>query len=285
MQLELTKDNLHTYESIKSQILPFDAMFFRGSDLCSDLISVLEKYQVSSGLFTHIGVVVTKDILEKCKVDNGYFELEKDKIYLLESTFSYTNSIAGITTGGDVTTGKGKIGVQLREAEKVIPNYIFNEMTKVAFGPLINNPYRRTLEDTDDSLSERRKQLKEKFTLFFEDYHQRLYEINAIGLLSAIFPSLRLLRDTRDKIYEKLWKKIHKKATQTPIVNLQFCSELVGNVYQLIGVISNEFNTKNILPMDFFGQDYDRLPLIIKDVYYIKDWDLPNKSAIEYNFS
>ncbi len=280
--MALSLDNLYTYESIKSQICPFDVMFFRGSDLCSDLISVLEKHQVSSGTFTHIGVIVTKDILPKCKVDNGYFELEKDKIYLLESTFSYTIGIAGITTGGDVTTGKGKFGVQLREAEKVIPNYIFNDKTRVAFGPLINNPFRRTAEDTDDTMINRRTLLKEKFTLFFEDYHQRLYEINAIGLLSAIFPSLRLLRETRDKIYEKLWKKINKHATQTPIVNMQFCSELVGNVYQLIGVIGHEFNTKDILPMDFFGQDYDKLPMLVKDVYYIKDWDLENQPAVIY---
>lgn len=278
MSLDLTMYKTYAYQDIKSQIQPFDALFFRGSNLCSSLISVLEEYQVNSGVFTHIGIVVTSDILPRCKIDKGYFELEKDKLYLLESTLLAT------TTGPDVTTGKGKFGVQLRDAETVIPNYIFDQTTKVAWGPLINNPYSKKDHESDEALSERRLILREHFCQFFEDYHDRLYEINAIGLMSAMFPILRGLRETRDKIYTKLWKKINKKATQTPIVDLQFCSELIGNVYQTIGVIDKHVNTKDILPMDFFGGDQDGIPLLIDQVYYIKDWELPNQPSIDYQF-
>ncbi len=39
----------------------------------------------------------------------------------------------------DITTGHGKLGVQLRDLEDVIPRYIINEKTTVAWCKLLNN--------------------------------------------------------------------------------------------------------------------------------------------------
>ena len=123
--------NLLTYKEIKNDIQSFDAIFFRGGDLISDMIEVLEKYKVSSGVFTHVGMVVTADILPYCNVKGLPYHLESNKLYILESTFGY--EIPHILEGKcDITTGKGKFGVQLRELEDIIPWYITNDKTKVA---------------------------------------------------------------------------------------------------------------------------------------------------------
>lgn len=272
--MELSKTNLKHYNELIPEICPFDTIMFRGGDNISDLIAMLEKYELSMNTFTHIGMVVTSDILPKCIVENGEFILDHEKLYILESTFSY--NVPGFVKGvNDISTNKGKFGVQLRELEQIIPSYIQNEKTKVAWCELINNPYRKTISDTEESLTHRRLLLRDKFTVFFEDYHSRNYEMDPLGLLSAMFIPLRPIRDFRDSFYTKLWRKISKK--QIPIVDLQFCSELVANAYQCIGILDENVVTKNVLPMDFFGND--RLKKLVNNPIYFRDW---NDNAVQY---
>ncbi|GAG76710.1 unnamed protein product, partial [marine sediment metagenome] len=209
LSLSFNESNLMSYQDIKDKILPFDLIACRGGDILSDLIDVMESKQVGMGTFSHVGMIVTSDILPRCIVDDGYYYLEKNKHYILESTFSYT--IKGITDYlPDVTTNEGKFGVQLRDFEELIPTYITNEKTKVAWCKLMNNPYMMNPNDTDDTLLERREILKCQFMKFFEDYHQRLYEIDALGLFGAMFPSLRLVRDMKDDVCKHLFKTLNK---------------------------------------------------------------------------
>lgn len=265
--MDLTINNLYTYDDLKLQMKPFDLIAFRGSDTISNLISMVEKLKDHDGTFTHCAMVVDSTILPYYHYDNQQFILEPDTIYLLESTFSF--NIPGIMIGvNDVIDKKGEFGVQLRLAAEVIPNYISNNVTRVAYCKLINNPYNNETKDL----------LKEQFMSFFTSYHGRFYDLDALGLLGAIFPLLRFLRDERDYIITTLWKKYIND--NVPIAGWQFCSELVANVYQLINIIPPEISTKNILPIDFFGDD--EIKSLVEYPKYIKDWSIPNKPSYDY---
>ena len=273
LNIAFDESNLVNYKDIKDKIEPFDLIACRGGDILSDFIEILESKQVGMGKFTHVGMIVNSDILPKCKVEKHDFYLEENKLYILESTFSYT--IDGIIDNiPDVSTNKGKFGVQLRDFEALIPHYIMNDKTKVAWCKLKNNPYSKTENDTKESLIERRMLLQSIFVPFFNDYHDRLYEIDALGLFGAMFPSLRLLRDNRDKIYKKLYKKLnryHITENKGP-GGWQFCSELVANVYLLIGILDKNVNPKNVLPIDFFGYDEDNIQALVESPIFIRDW-------------
>jgi hypothetical protein len=296
MDLDLHKDgsvsNLMSFEEIRSEIKPFDLIAFRGGDLASELISVFEKYEVGVGNFTHVGMIVTADILPFCKkVDGEKFELDPNKLYLYQSTFTYT--VPYIVDGvQDVTTGKGFFGVQLCDMEEVIPNYISSKTTKVAYCKLIDNPWESHKGENDEDLKIRRAKLTSDFQNFFEEYQGRMYEMDPLSLLSAMFPTLRSIRDYQDKLTHKLVKKLNKwgfrikeNSNYTPS-GWQFCSELVSNVYKLIGILPESLNAENILPIAFFGfsntSDLPQGRSLVCAPVYIKDWSIPGKEETEY---
>jgi len=267
--MELTVNNLKSFDEIKSFILPFDSICFRGDNIVSDAIALIQKYELSINTFTHIGMVVTSDILPSYHYNNVEFILTPGKFYILESTMS--NNMP------DLISQKGKFGVQLRDLEEIIPHHIHNQKTRVAWCQLINNPFK---------IVENRPLLQQQFIQFFHDYYPRRYEIDPIGLLSSIITPLRPLRDKRDKIYSKIWKNMHKNALEKdiPIVNYQFCSELVASCYQMLGIYGKHVNTKDIVPMDFFGDNVDHIERVLDHPIYIKDWDYKDEKAIEYKF-
>lgn len=285
MQLSMDESNLVSYQDIKDKLQPFDLIGFRGGDIISDLISTLEKYEIGVGAFSHVGMIVTSDILPKCHIDGKEFYLTPNHPYILESTFSYC--INGISDGpADVVTGKGHLGVQLRDFEQVIPRYITDETTKVAWCQLLNNPFNRINNESIETLTLRRETLKNKFTEFFEEYEGRLYEIDLEGLLAAMFPSLRFIRNIRDKLFTTLFNVLHKCGIAKQDVGpagWQFCSELVTNVYQMINIIPSSFDSRNVLPVDFFGYDKDGLPPLVAPPFYIKDWDIPGLPGFHYS--
>jgi len=243
-----------TYDTIKHQIKPFDLIFFRGGDLISDLISVLETYELTHGEFTHVGMVVTSDILPQYKD----YHLEEGEIYLMESTFSYFPDLTHEMP--DMITGKGKFGVQIKKLKDLINVYIYNDKTKVAWCSLIDNPF--------DDLN-KRLQLQNQFVTFFNHYYDRLYDMDPIDLLGVMFPKIRTLRNKVDDMINKLWLKCHQLPQNSPAL-WQFCSELVANVYQTIGVIPQDIDTRNVLPMDFLGYDQDGLKALVNKPVYIK---------------
>ena len=283
--------NLVSYEDIRQNIKPFDLIAFRGGDLASRLINVLEKYEVGHGEFTHVGMVVTSDILPLCNitVDETTKEIKliPGKLYLYQSTFTY--NVPYISDGMiDVTTGRGFFGVQLCDLEEVIPVYIINKTTKVAYCKLLSNPWELKVGEQQESLTSRRLQIQKDFALFFESHQGRLYEMDPLSLLGAMFPPLRFIRDTQDQIFTSLIKKLNKwglinisvDSNMTP-AGWQFCSELVANVYKLIGVLPDTLNSENILPITFFGYREISAPIVNAPIY-LKDWDYNGKEAVIY---
>ena len=265
MSQKIDYNNIISYSEIKGKILPFDLIAFRGGDIISGIIAKLENNQVGMDAFSHVGIAVTSDILPKMNLISG-------RIYIFESTLSY--NIPGETDGvPDVITGSGELGVQLRDLEEIIPRYITDEKCHVAWCKLINNPYERKERESDEDLKFRRINISKKFSKIFKRYHGRMYEMDLISLFGSIFPRVRKLRTAQDDICNLIKKFWGSNDPDSGPVGWQFCSELVANIYQAFGLISKDFDTKDVIPIDFFGCDEDGLPILVQSPVFIKDWD------------
>jgi len=245
------------FQTIKKDIRPFDIIAFRGGGIVDDIISICETYEVSCGDFSHVGMVITSDVLPSFKTKDGKFVLEPEKLYLLESTLHKHSP--------DVSNPKIASGVCLRELEYVIPRYITDVKTKVAWCGLINNPF-----DLNKPFT---KEEKKRFKSLFLKYHEKLYDMSPIDLASAMFPMLRPLRDVKNDLYDRIGSMLGMAAVDTPS-GWQFCSEIIANFYKEFGVISSEFNPEDVVPSDFFGYDEDGIPNLVKEIVYIKDWEV-----------
>ena len=250
---------VHSYDDVASQIRPFDLIAFRGGDYASRIVQILEKEQLGMGEFSHVGLVVTSDILDMAVLDKAHdVVLQPNKLYIFESTYSLQSEVP------DLVTGKGMVGIQLRDFEEIVTHYIKTDSERIAWCKLINNPY---------DFPANREKLKQIFTELFNRYHDTIYDISAIDLIASIISATRGLRDISDNITDKIfqaleWTHIIDNKRLKPS-EWQFCSELVATIYQKIGVIPQEINAKNVIPMDFFGCDKDGLELLVRAPIYI----------------
>lgn len=252
-ELVIDYNNAVKWSEIKSQLRPFDLLSFRGDDGVSNLISKLEKEHLGVGEFSHSGLVVTADLIPD-------LDLDPAKKYVFESTFSY--SLPSMKNTPDILTHKGEFGVQLRDLDEVVPIYLHDDKAHIAWCPLINNPWEH----------EEKEQLIASFKEIFDQYHGRTYDLSVEDLIGSLYPEMRPLRNLRDKFFSGLYSFLHslglKKGKLGP-AGWQFCSELVANVYQKLGIIGKQFDPRDVVPMDFFGCDQDGIPCLVKNPIFI----------------
>ena len=276
--ISIDYNNLVSYEDICDKIRPFDLIAFRGEGIISDTISSAQSHIVGVGSFSHVGMVVTSDILPYFNVNGEKIYLDPGKIYIFESTTAY-NLNGDIVP--DITTGLKAIGVQIRDLKEVIPRYITSDSCRVAWCKLLKNPLDQIgNESTSNTISER-------FQECFLKYQGRMYELSLIGLLSSGVPSFRKLRTLRENIYNKMYSILRYFGLVRPNnvgpSGWQFCSELVANIYKEFGIIPETIDPKNVMPIDFFGCDEDGLPIVIETPVFIKDFTIAGQPAISYN--
>jgi hypothetical protein len=244
-----------SYDNIKDQLRPFDLLLFRGGEFVSKLIRRLEQYQIGNGEFSHVGLIVTKDVLPFIS------QLEDGKLYVLESTFSF--SIGNNEETPDIVTGKGRFGVQIRDLQSVVRTYTSVAGAKMAWAPLINNPW---LDEF------RRPHLIRQMTDIYNRYGRNKYEVNCLDLFASLFPCLR---NTRRRVYSVI-VGIDRIITTNKITSRQaqskylFCSEFVGLVYVNLGIIQPSFNPSDMVPVDFLGYDQDGMPRIVDTITYLQ---------------
>jgi hypothetical protein len=199
---------------INEVIQPLDMIFFHGGDLASKTIHLLQKITVGSGAYTHVGIVVNDELL----LGHG---LEKNTWYIWESTFSseYFGGDMGV-----LGTKGAYFGTQLRKLHEVIPAYLSNHGTKIAWCELKNNPWKN---------EENRNAIIKTFSELFNRYNHIRYDYNPVSLLGSMILPLRT----------------HN--------NKLFCSELVALIYVHLGILPNTVDPSGVIPMDFFGIDAD----------------------------
>jgi hypothetical protein len=266
IQLSFDNAKFLKFSELKNKMNSLDLISFRGNDFISDFIIGLEKKQRGIGGFSHVGIVIKSDILPSY---NG-FVLNPEKIYVFESTFSH--EVLGILKSSpDVIRQKGIFGVQLRDLEAVIPTYIKNKKTKIAWCKLINNPITKNNNDITE--------LQYKFMLIFEEYHNTLYNMNVLNLFATMFPAFEKIRDGKNFLFKFIIKYSNKiinkilmgKAKKViKVKSWQFCSELVANIYQKFGIIEIGINPKNITPVDFFGSIKHGIDPLVYSPIFIK---------------
>lgn len=215
------------YSSVKSSLRPLDLLLFSGGEFVSKFIKHVEIKQlkqkkgvpVEPGAFSHVGLVVTSEILDHELVLPG-------NIYIWESTM-------GGALGDGVMNVEGEtfFGVQLRDFDALVPIYDAPNDTNIAVAHLLVNP----LDTTPD--------IKKKFTDVFHKYNGVLYDINLLNELGSIFGGCRKIRDMiEDVIGDDEWL---------------FCSEHVATVYQDMGIFPPTVIPENVVPMDLVGYERD----------------------------
>lgn len=218
------------YSKVRGELQPFDLLLFNGGDFISDFISYVQAKNlpdktgglVKPGAFSHVGMVVTSDILDHPLVKPG-------TVYVFESTMS-----GKLGNGIDNIEGRAFFGVQLRNFDELMPAYDKPNDTSIAFAHLMYNPWIH-------ASPEERVRIKARFTDLFDRLNGTPYNANPYSLLAAIFPCLRKERKKIEDLFgTKKWL---------------FCSELVATVYKEFGIFPRDINPENIVPMDFVGDD------------------------------
>jgi hypothetical protein len=225
------------YDDIKHQMKPLDALLFRGSDVVSNIISILEKRgkrNSPAGDFTHAGIVINRDILDLPQMD-------PDKLYILESVMSGT-----LGCGIKDIYGKTHLSVQIRDLESLINAYDHPDHTAIAWCPLINNPYAN-----HDPV------IKHAFTHIYNDIKGIPWDANCYSLLSSLWECLRPCRPCIETMcHTSRWL---------------FCSEMVATVYKELRIYPDYVNPKDVVPGDIVYpyEDTDEMPTIIDQIVYI----------------
>jgi hypothetical protein len=289
----LTLDK-ESYDSLTSRFNPLDLLFFKGGDLPSKFIQLAEEIVLGDGMFSHVGILVSKDILPHLDV------LEDDEWYVWESTMSIYIPHFQEDNVVNIETGKGKLGVQIRKLKDVIESYTDEEKgTFVAWAPLKDNPW-------EDSVI--RATVVQRLRKVHENVHDLGYERNPVELSLSIMTSLRRLlkklmkkiilkrkrknKSTKSKKIKKTKKS--KKATKsekkiqeileqdiilnnpddienskdineseminesTSVDDSYFCSELIAYIYKELGILNSDIEPEYVVPMDFLGYDTDK---------------------------
>ncbi len=207
---------LENYHILKDEMKSFDILMFRGSDMISDTIADIQK----NNSFTHIGLIVNSDVLPE-------FSLKPNRLYILESTYSY--EIIGMNNGPpDSLTGEKYFGVQLRDLEDVCKSYIHNEKTKIAWYSLQNTP---TIKN---------------FGPIFKQYHKRPFLNQTILPIDfkSITPDLMVMAKSM----------INATLLQTVLKGSFSCVNLVISLYQDLKIVNTPINNSILYPMDLLNE-------------------------------
>lgn len=116
------------WDDLVKLITPLDLVLFAGKDFVSSTIRKLQNKKLQIGDFSHVGVVVSSDILPHVK------QLQPGEWYVWESTSSLR--LPGFENEVPDVFGNHKLGVQIRNLKKVLD--IYNGDIYIA--KLKNNP-------------------------------------------------------------------------------------------------------------------------------------------------
>lgn len=228
-------------------IKPLDCIFFRGTELVSTSIVLMEQLTMGRGEWSHVGIVINKKTMPSLNVKD-------DDLYVWESTMSSKYSIVTGDNTVDAESDNAVFGVQIRKLKSVVNNSL-KLGVKVGWGKLISNPIDKRENETDILFHQRIEILHSLLDdIHVANYH-RPYTKNVFRLLAAMFTCGSSCCRKRCCIGEE-WR---------------FCSQFVSIVYENIGVMDNSFDPETIVPQDLATPELSEegLPKIMNDVIHI----------------
>lgn len=235
---------------IKDQIKPLDLITFRGAEFVSDAIALVEKIRLGVGNWTHVGIVITTDVIP---IENGI----KGRLYVWESTMS------GCLGDGvnNTESKKWHFGVQIRDLEEVIDKYDNNSKTKIGWCKVLHNP----LDD-----QEKAQQTKEILTKIHTDLSGAMYDYNFCNLFSSMICTCT---EQRRAIFGRS--------------NKYFCSELAAMIYKSVGIITENIDPVKIAPEELLDapKNDDIKEHIVKcpPVLITRDWTNGKTLTVDIN--
>lgn len=220
------------------RIEPLDLLVFRGADVVSNTIRVLQKMQNADDSFSHVEVAITREWCSKIKNISTP----------LDTMYSWGSTLSGNLNDGvvNIETGKSKFGVQIRSLHDLVTAYIKTPGANVGVCNLINNPTKRRNGESDVQYTSRCIILKRNIARAYKKYNSCYYEFNPTALLGALFPRLRFLRDITEILIDI-----------EVVDKWLFCSEFVALIYIATGVIDSTVCAANVVPVDFNGAETD----------------------------
>jgi hypothetical protein len=228
-----------TLNEIKNQIKPLDLICFRGNEFVSNTISKVQKLAFGNGDWTHVGIIITADLL-------NFKNSNPNKLYIWESTMS-----GSLGDGvNNIETDKGFFGVQIRDFEKVINKYIKDDITKIGWCKLLNNPYELKNNEPLDEYRKRLNIIKLILQNFYNKYGKSKYDYKILTMFKTIFPFINKI-------------KFLKKLFHTN--NMFFCSELVATIYKEIHILDESIDPESIAPIELLGYTNDNLGKIVNE--------------------
>lgn len=227
----------YSLDELKYNIKPFDIICFRGNDFVSNIISNVEKRNFGNGEWTHVGIVLTRDVLK--------FKGKDNKFYIWESTMS-----GKIGDGVNNIYNKGHFGVQIRDLDSVIEGYLKVKKTKIGWCKLINNPLDKKENESNKIYNDRISNIKHIIRKFYYKNKNNKYDYTLKTFLKTLFPRL-----SKIKIINKILHTDDK----------YFCSELVAEIYKQINIIEKDIDPENIAPIELLGYSNDGIGKIVEE--------------------
>lgn len=205
------------YHSMKGLLSNLDLIMFRGDDIISDTIAELQKCD----MFTHVGLVIKSDLLPDCHLD-------PDRLYILESTYSY--EISGMDNGPpDYLTNQQHFGVQLRDLELVCNSYIYNAKTKMVWFQLD-----RIVDTTN-------------FSSIFQRYHMKPFIEQKMSMIDFTRITPEILAMTKLFMTPSCLEAVLKDSFS--------CVNLVTSIYRDLNIISSDVSIT--YPIELLQLFYD----------------------------
>ena len=255
--IKITKDS--TYNSIFESANPLDLIAFKKPQSVISFDNYNEE-NIDS-IFTHIGIVVTKDILPDLK-------LEPNKLYVWESTMKYNIP----TISSDKCTTNGDVGIRVLDLEKICNNKTDLGYSDIALGQLMYNPW-ITKDYANASINEQRLYIINKFKAM----HKNCYNIYTLNKKSPREKSTKNIFYTNSKP-----KILNTNITDSygvvmtigldntnNKINTMFSSIMIGLLYKKIGILPKRININTLTAIDFFRLDQIGFPNIIKSILYL----------------
>jgi len=222
-------DYTKQYQLIKEQIQDLDLIVFRGNAFTSRVITTMERWASGKGDWSHVGVVISKRLLPDLNTDDP-----PDSLYIWESTLSTQINNPEIQkpprSGVCVESNTAVFGVQIRRLDDVLRR-CFLKNVKVGWCKLLVNPQMKRLDETDDMYTIRLHNMKIMLKNLHQEYYHRPYEKNLFRVFSSLSSSLNCCR-----------------SDCCPGGSWVFCSQLVGIIYQQLGLIDKQIDPATITP-------------------------------------
>lgn len=267
-----------SYRYVLRQGKPFDLIMSASGSMASDFIKKTSSIVDGRGDFSHVGILVTREIFPNFK------ELKNGKLYIWECLKANSDG----NKKSHVVKGGGKYGVQIRDLEAIVNEYSKDKNKYIAWLQLINNPWCKRKGENGKVFTERRDWLIERMQAFYLLISEKYYERDYLGLVTSAIPQMKEIHKLTSRFIYNI--SLNDQVSFTDFVRILFtenrpdslmsmnndnsryklgnhyfetlkletsewlfCSEMVVIIYREIGNLSDDVDPAIVMPIDLMG--------------------------------